>query len=110
VYTCANQPEIKAIQHLLPINTLIGSNEHLPGLHRPSIGAIDGEIQLTETQPLYLHKIRVNLTDDVNRLAMNYIINYRREKGYEDVKTPGSVKEIRFNVGQHNGWKFLLGS
>lgn len=85
-YSCSECPNIATVQDLLPINSLCATNDYIPGVFKGSIGSVESETKLADTRPLFVHRAKVRISDDIERIVKIFIKNYAKEKGYEDVK------------------------
>ena len=106
-YSCSVCPTITGIQDFLPINSLCSIRDEIPGVLGGSIGTVDKEVQIAESKPLFIHRARIRISDDINRVVKEFIKDYARENKFEELKKQGHIKEIKLHLGQHNGWRLV---
>ena len=83
-YSCCECTNISSVQDLLPINALCATNDIIPGVFKDSIGSVETETRKSDFKPLFIHKARVMISDDINRIVNIFIKEYAKEKGYEE--------------------------
>ena len=47
---------------------------------------MEKEVQIAESKPLFIHRARIRISDDINRIVKIFIKDYARENKFEDLK------------------------
>ena len=99
---------------LLPDNTLIGSQDELPGLEGT---AMPGKLEALSTlkpsdmQTIYAHNVRISSLVELEQTFAAYLKDWRafpQEPGKEAVGKPVII-ERRLSVSPHNTWRIIGG-